>query len=334
MGIDDEYTKPIKKKFQFETVKDLTPPVSDLNLQADILFLPTTKKGFKYLLTMVDLWSDGIDAEPLKTKASDEVLKAMKTIFKRGILKKPEASIRTDAGKEFQGDVKNYLFDNSIYHSTTLPGRHRQTGSVENVNKLLGTFLMTYLHNKEKEKNDTYNEWTDILTILIKELNKIRKKPDGDPFSHTKGNTLNNDIVFSKPKYKVGDLVYRVLSVPKSSLNKEEKADKRFRGGDLRWDIFEPRKIVKILYYPNNIRYMVNGFPQVSYVEQELKPAKEEEEKFDVRKIIDKKEENNKTFYLVWFKKDLKKNSIWIEKTQLLKDGIKESIDDYEKSIK
>ena len=332
LGIDDTYTKPFSIKIKYERVKDLMPPKQDLNFQADLLFLPTTNKGYKYLLTMVDLWSDEIDAEPLKTKKPTEVLKAMKTIFKRGILKKPEASIRTDSGTEFLGDVKKYMHDQSIYHSITQPGRHRQTGNIENVNKILGQFLMTYLHNKELKDNEEYNEWTDILKTLITELNKIRKRPDGDLYSHEATKTLNMNIVSQPPKYNVGDLVYRKLDIPKNAMNKEQLNDARFRSGDLRWDIHEPRKIVKILYYPKNIRYMIKGFPNVSYTAEELKPANDENEKFAVRKIIDKKKVKGRIYYLVWFKKELKKDAVWISRKDLIEDGVKESINEYEKN--
>lgn len=332
LGIDDTYTKPFTINIKYEKVKSLMPPKQDLNFQADLLFLPTTKNGFKYLLTMVDLWSDEIDAEPLKTKQPDEVLKAMKTIFKREILKKPEASIRTDAGNEFLGEVKKYMYDQSIYHSITQPGRHRQTGNIENVNKILGKFLMTYIYNKELEKNKDYNEWTDILRTVITELNKIRKRPDGNLYSHDKTKTLNMNIVSQQPKYNVGDLVYRKLDIPKSVSTNQQINDFRFRAGDLRWDIHEPRKIVKLLYYPKNIRYMINGFKNVSYTAEELMPANDKNEKFAVRKIIDKKKTKGKIFYLVWFKKELKKNAVWISRKNLLEDGIKESIDEYEKN--
>ena len=137
LGIDDTYTKSIKSKIRFEKVKQLVPPKEDLNFQADLLFLPNTKKNFKYLLTMVDLWYDEIDAEPLKTKKTEEILEAMKKIFKSGVLKKPKSTIRTDSGTEFKCVVKDYLYENSIYHSITLPGRHRQTGNIENVNKII-----------------------------------------------------------------------------------------------------------------------------------------------------------------------------------------------------
>ena len=72
---------------------------------ADLLFLPQTDSGYRYLLVMVDLANDEFDIEEMRNKESATVLKAMKNIFRRGILKKPYASIRTDAGSEFKGGI-------------------------------------------------------------------------------------------------------------------------------------------------------------------------------------------------------------------------------------
>ncbi|CAN0408270.1 unnamed protein product, partial [Ectocarpus fasciculatus] len=274
------------------------------------------KKEYRYLLVIVDLWSDEMDAEPLKTKTPDDVLKAIKKIFKRPYLNKPY-HIKSDAGTEFKGSVKQYFYDESILHSVALPGRHKQMGNVENLNKLLGRFLMTYLTNKEDETSKPYNEWTDILEDVIKEINIIRKRPDGDPFDFHKPADMT---LIEKQKYKVGDLVYRKLDIPKNSLNNFETSNPKFRMGDLRYDIYEPKKIKYVLYYPKNVRYVINGYDNVAYTEDELIPANDKDEKFSVRKIIDKKTENKKIYYKVWWKKYLKKNSTWEPKTNLIED--------------
>ena len=331
LNIDETFLKPRKTKIKYENIKQMTYPKEDYNFQADLLFLPTTKEKYKYLLTVVDLWSDEIDAEPLKTKQSPEVLKAFKTIFKRKHLNKPKASIKTDSGKEFKGEVSKYFYDESILHSVSLPGRHRQTGNIENVNKLLGRFLMSYLTNKELELDKEYNEWTDILRPVIDKLNKIRKRPNGNPFQTRK--YLDHDL-FLNAKFKVGDLVYRKLDIPKNALNNWEKGNVKFRMGDLRYDIKEPKKIKKVLYYPENVRYMINGFPNVSYTENELIGANDEDEKWAVKAIIDKKIQNRQTYYKIWWKGFYKKNATWEPKQKLKEDGLEVLIKEFEKKRK
>lgn len=328
-GLDETYTK-LKKKAIFDHVKDNIPPLQDYNFQADLLMLPKTKEGYRYLFVIVDLWSDEIEACPLKTKEPKEVLKCMENIFKKGkYLKKPYASLRTDAGTEFKGVFHQWLYDKNILHSITLPNRHKQMANVENVNKLLGRFLNNYMNMKEEKLGKQYNEWIDILPELIKELNKIRYRPDENPLKYKQPIATNK-----KPKYKVGDVVIRKLDAPKNALNNEQSG--KFRTGDYRYDHTQPRKILNILLFPRNVRYVLEGIKNASFTEDEILPAKEnqQESKFAVRKLIDKKTVGRAVFYKTWFMKELKNKAQWINKKQLLEDGLDDYIQEYENNIK
>ena len=53
------------------------------------------------------------------------------------------------------------------------------------------------------------------------------------------------------------------------------------------------------------------------------------EEYFLVKDIIGKKIIKGKTYYLVWWKNNLKKDSTWELEKDLLEDGLKEYIDYY-----
>lgn len=325
LGLDETYTK-LQKKPKYDKVKENIPPLQDYNFQADLLMLPQTKKGFKYLLVVVDLWSDEFDAEPLKSKEPKEVLSAMQTILKRPHLNKPYATIRTDAGTEFKGVFHKWLFNNDILHSVALPDRHKQLGNVESLNKLLDRFFINYMNKKEEETKKIYREWTDILPLLVKEMNKIRRNKDKDPYEH------NYPISKFEAKYKVGDIVVHKLDAPKNALNKKEAG--RFRVGDYRYDKKEPRKIVNVLYYPRNIRYVLEGIDNVSYTEEELLPSIEKESKFSVNKLIGKKSVGRTTYYRVWFKNQLKKEAQWIKKTQLHEDGLDYLMEQFDKEHK
>ena len=67
--------------------------------------------------------------------------------------------------------------------------------------------------------------------------------------------------------------------------------------------------------------------------ESQLLPSKEKVQKFKVKKIIDKKKEKNKVFYLIWWAHQLKKNASWEPRTELMKD-IPKLIKDYETTLK
>jgi hypothetical protein len=78
--------------------------------QADILYLPEDK-GFKFLLVVVDLYDDSIDAEPVKDILSkdNDVLQAFRKIYSRNYLEFPLV-LTLDRGSEFtQSPIKEYF---------------------------------------------------------------------------------------------------------------------------------------------------------------------------------------------------------------------------------
>lgn len=326
--IDEQYTK-VNKRQKYDKVRNNIPPLANYNQMADLLMLPTTKEGYRYLLVVVDLYSNLFDCQEMKIKSDEDTLDALKTIYKRKIIKIPYATLSTDNGSEFKGDVSKWLFTNNIFNKKAKPYRHQQQSVIENLNKLLGRFLNNYMNKIELETGEQYNEWTDIIPMLRDKLNKIRKIDDKNPFTYEYAQPID-----AIPKYKIGDLVYHKLDRPKSATNNDY--DGKFRMGDLRYNIFEPRKVYKILYYPINIRYILEGIPQTSYAETELLPAKEKEKesRYTVKKIIGKKTENRKIYYLIWWDKYLKKQSTWEPKTELISDGLSNTIKIFEKNEK
>ncbi|GFY19646.1 uncharacterized transposon-derived protein F54H12.3 [Trichonephila clavipes] len=104
----DAYTlhKPVRHKFQRNRVF-----VSDIDRQfqadlVDMQSLAEFNKGYKYLLTCIDLFSKFAWAVPLKDKFGKSVKSRLEIIFKE---RKPKV-LQTDAGKEFLNKiVQNYL---------------------------------------------------------------------------------------------------------------------------------------------------------------------------------------------------------------------------------
>ena len=87
IGVDETFTKPVKKERAFTHVKDNIPMKRHYNYMADLLHLPTDKNGYQYLLVVVDLASNAFDIEPLKTKEPKEVLEAMQKMYTREYIK-------------------------------------------------------------------------------------------------------------------------------------------------------------------------------------------------------------------------------------------------------
>jgi hypothetical protein len=109
LGIDESYTKAPKKPKVFTKVKDNVALIEDNNHQLDILHLPTTKFGYKYLLVAVDLATDEFDIEPLKQITSVTCLNAYQNMIQREYIRKPKASVSTDEGPEFKGVFNDWL---------------------------------------------------------------------------------------------------------------------------------------------------------------------------------------------------------------------------------
>ena len=328
LNIDETMTKPVKRPNVWNKVKDNIPHLANYNYMGDLLFLPQDKNGYKYCFVVVDLATNEFDIEPLKNKEPGTVLKAFQSMFKRNYIKKPYASVRTDAGNEFLGVFHKWLYDHDILHRIAKAGRHRQLANVESLNKQLGRLFNGYLNQKATLLGHDYTEWTDVVDLIRTDLNKLRLKKTDDPTTH-KYPIPDLEV---PNKYEIGDIVYIKLDEPQNVLGHKEIG--RFRMGDMRYDKV-PRKITKILYYSGKVpyRYMVTGINNASFDEYDLMKAKEEVEKYVVREIIGKKRIKKKIYYLVWWRKYLKKDATYEPKDELMKD-VPKLIAQYEQSLK
>lgn len=330
LGIDETYTKEVKKPKYFTKIKDNIPLVADMNVMADLIMLPTTKKGYKYLLTVDDLATDEFDVEPLLNKTPEDVLKGLQNIFKRSYVKCPKASISTDAGSEFKGIFHKWFYDHNIYHKVALPNRHSQMSSVESLNKQIERVLNGYMNSVELKTGEQYNEWVDVLEVLRREMNKIRKKPEQNPFTfkYPEADTSTD------PKFEVGDIVFRKSDVPLNALGNAQPTN-NFRVGDFRYERV-PRKVLEVLNYAGKIpyRYMIEGIKNASFTEDQLMEAPEHEleTKYQVREIIGKKKIKGKNHYLIWWKNELKRDATYEPEENLLVDGFKKEIDEYNRN--
>ena len=357
LRIDETFTKTVKDKpHKYDSVKTNIPDISGLNFGADILFMPHTKKGIKYLLVITDLATNAFDIEPLKNKDSESVLEAFKKIVKRkyvNITKKNTTSIRTDAGKEFLSVFDDYLHskDMNILHSIAIPNRHKQNANVENLNRLLGRLFNGYMNTIEKETGKPFNEWDDIIDKVRDKVNKIRtiktktrkgyiedivrNLKDYDFEKKVQNNENENDypdvfdVVMKNPKFTVGDLVYVKLDYPENALGHKQDTS-TFREGDYRWSQVS-KKIKKVLLYDKGYRYIVNTYENTAFSENELMKSNDDVEKYVIDYLDGKKTMNRKIYYLVKWKGYKKKT--FEPKTELIKD-VSIMIKDYEEDIK
>lgn len=333
IGVDETFSILQKKETKFNHFINNVPLFPNYNIMLDTLYLPTTDKAkYKYLLVAVDLGSNVVDFQQMATNTAQETLSAMQQMFKRKYIKKPQFSINTDGGSEFKSVFDKFCKDNSIFHKTSFPYRHKQQSPVESLNKTLARILLGYLNNKEQKSGKKETDWTPILEKTREELNKYRIRMDIDEMRDNQSQF--NLASAGVPVFKVGQKVHYKLSRPMDALNNPIKDDK-FRKGDMRYSP-DTRTIVEIVYmndYPY-YRYILNDMPNVSFSAYELVLSKNEEETFLVRKIWDKTKINGTTHYKVWWKEKTKKDSTWEPEEKLLEDGLDEHIQEFEEEHK
>jgi hypothetical protein len=269
----NKFTATVLKETEFTHFEDQIPKRIGWNYQGDTVYLPKTKEGFKYLLVITDLANRTFDVEPMTDIKDEDALSAYKRMLRRNFIKIPEYQLATDLGNEFKGSFNEFLEKHNIYHKVSRAGRHKQQGPVENLIKTISGLLFAYMNEKEKETGKVYREWTDKIHVVRTDLNKIRKKL----LSTSKTdviktfNNLDDKGNIIKSKFKVGDMVYIKNEKPKDSFGHNQPTQ-NFRVGDYRWDK-TPREIKELKYYIGDVpyRYIVEGFPNVSFTEKEMK---------------------------------------------------------------
>jgi hypothetical protein len=319
----------IKKKFmiqqpepkEYNSVWNNIPHIDNYNYMADILVLPETKKGFRYLFVVCDLASDDFDIEPLKNKKPEDTQDALIRMYKRKYVGIPKGSMRTDAGSEFKGKFDAYLKSEGVVHRTSLANRHKQTCLVENLNRTLSKLFMGYMNVKEEETGKAYNEWTDVVPKIRKELNSIRHIELKAYFDPEEYPTFSFEDA-GKPKFKEGQIVHEKLDWPENALGHKQPTS-AFRSGDYTYSRI-PKVISQVLVMNDKpyYRYLLQGIPNASFTEHELIKSSHRAPKFKIRKILKKKKIRGEWYRLVWWSGSKKIEATWEKQKELEKDGL------------
>lgn len=206
--------------------------------QADLVeMIPYMKqnRNFKYILTVIDIFSKFAWAFPIKNKTGFEVTKTMEQIFKTGCIPK---NLHTDMGKEFFNTHFNKLMDSyKINHYSTYSTK--KAAIVERFNRTLKNKMWKTFSFQGSYK------WLSLLPKLIDEYNNtihrtIKMKPNDVNVECEKrllDTVYANKIeIHRSPKFEVG--CYVRISKYKNIFDK---------GYTPNWttEIF---KIIKVLY--------------------------------------------------------------------------------------
>lgn len=183
----------------------------DDTFQADLIeMIPHSKdnKGYKYILSVIDIFSKYGWAIPLKNKSGMEVTNAMKKIFV--LDHRVPRNIQTDNGKEFYNKYfSELMLRNNINHYSTFS--KLKASIAERFNRTILTKLYKHFHfigsykwiNSIQKIIDTYNN-SKHRTIKMKPI-EVNTKNEKEILAtiYQKNSTFNEETA----KFIIGDHV-------------------------------------------------------------------------------------------------------------------------------
>lgn len=293
-----ELHKPVRHKFKRRKV--ITNGLNDV-FGADLVDMGELKDGeYRYILTVIDVFSKYAWAIPLKDKRGNTILEALKRIF----MKRKPLKLWVDQGGEFYNkNVLKYLDDMKIHIYSTYGESHNAV--IERFNRTLKTEMWRRFTEKQN-----YN-WVKMLPDLLKWYNN--KEHSTIKMTPTEASKEENTSeIFerekekktkAKAKYNIGDKVR--ISKMKTTFEK---------GYTAKWtkEIFTVYKILNT----NPITYKLKDFEgsliEGSFYAEELQKTKLEDI-YLIEKVL--KKSKGKVF-VKWVGFDDKYNS-WINESEL-----------------
>lgn len=272
----------------------------DSQWQADLVDMSRLSKGnggYKFILTVIDIFSKYAWAVPLKDKSGSSIMKALKEIFKTG--RKPN-KLQTDKGTEFTNrGVQKLLQEHSVEFFTT--NNETKASVVERFNRTLKTKMWKYFTAQNTER------YLDVLSHLMKAYNhsyhrSIKTTPalvtikNEEMVWDTLYDSDSTRSVKSKGplfKYDIGEQVRISMST------------RPFRKGYLpKWteEIFEISDRVGRVPVVYKIKDFDGEEIEGTFYEEELQRVHKTDQLYRIERIIKKQTRNGKTRYFVkWF---------------------------------
>ena len=161
------FTKPLKPYTHYDRTNN-NP--ENLVQEADLLELPKTPEGYRYLLTVIDESTRLFDGEPLKNKTAASIKEAFERIYHRGVLQFPKL-LKTDRGGEFNNaTVRTFLRNNGTVLKIIAAERPQQLPYLGFLHSLLGKSIFIYLVNEEYKLGHLVTNWIPPLRIIVGRL--------------------------------------------------------------------------------------------------------------------------------------------------------------------
>lgn len=158
------YTLHKQPRWRFPRAQCLVSAV-DEQWQADLADMQTLSRsnsGYKYILTVIDMFSKYAFAVPIKNKYGKTLCEVFKNIFEQRFPTK----LQTDQGTEFDNQqLKAYLKKMRIHYFTTTD-RRIKCAVVERFNRTLKSKLFKYMTSRGTKR------WLDVLPQILDVYNR------------------------------------------------------------------------------------------------------------------------------------------------------------------
>ena len=160
----DTYTvhKDVRRKFPRSRV--ITNGINDL-FDMDLVYMTDLKKynrGYAYIFLIIDVFSHFAYGYPLRSKKPEEVIAALKKLFKTGNI---PTNARSDFGGEFvSAKTRRFLKDHNVNFFTT-KNYDVKSNYVERLAKTIKKRLSKYMYSKQTYK------WVEALPKIIQGYN-------------------------------------------------------------------------------------------------------------------------------------------------------------------
>ena len=161
-----QITKQVKRNKEYSTI---TSPYCLNNFQCDLMILPnpSQNKGYKYLLTVIDVYSRYAFVKAIKTKTGAVVLDAFKELIEDN---GTPNNLNLDEGAEFEySPFIKYCKDNDITRWVSNPEQTNKNAIIERFHRTLRNLILKY----EVAKGKSY---IGILQKLIDNYNSTEHR--------------------------------------------------------------------------------------------------------------------------------------------------------------
>ena len=275
----------------------------------DVAKLASYNKGFKYLLTCIDVLSRYAWVVPLKDKTGKSLKEAFQVIFETG--RRP-IRLQTDRGTEFTNRVfQKFLKENDVHHFSTY-NDETKASIVERFNRTLKTKMWKYFTHRE------VLTYADVLPELVESYNGTVHRSIGMPPSEV---TWANQTTVSKRLYgrKGPKTSCKFVSGDRVRLSKTRRT---FKKGYLPNWTEELFTVVKCIETRPPVYVVKDDHGEIlegTFYAEELQKVIKKDNIYKIETVLKKRKKGRRVQYLVkWLGYPESFNS-WIFKTDLQK---------------